>query len=194
MADLIDALADIVPGSPIDTIRGQRPQARIHAQATYELLFKPASVADASPAERFAIALFVARLHGQQEITRHYGKLLEGDAVLQEAVTTAAAAAETQGPYGHYPAGPLKAEDAPGPDYRIASPTREQLGLRIATALEHAHMLVYHPRDASRAHLQALIDAGWSTTGIVVISQLVAFLAYQIRAVTGLRVLKARSA
>ena len=41
---------------------------------------------------------------------------------------------------------------------------------------------------------QALIEAGWSTTGIVVISQLVAFLSYQIRVVAGLRVLKARPA
>ena len=39
---------------------------------------------------------------------------------------------------------------------------------------------------------QALIDAGWSTTGIVTLSQLVAFLAFQIRAVTGLRIASAR--
>ena len=52
-------------------------------------------------------------------------------------------------------------------------------------------MLVFHPRDAAPAHLQALIDAGWSTTGIVTLSQLVAFLAFQIRAVTGLRALAA---
>jgi CMD domain protein len=115
-------------------------------------------------------------------------------AALLAAVRIAAAAAEADGPYGLYPKGPLSAEDAAGPNHRLASPMREELGARIAAALEHAHMLVYHPRDASPAHLQALIDAGWSTTGIVVISQLVAFLSYQIRVVTGLRVLKARSA
>ena len=47
-------------------------------------------------------------------------------------------------------------------------------------------MLVFHPRDAAPPYLQALVDAGWSTTGIVVISQLVAFLSYQIRVVAGL--------
>src|SRR5205085_2256000 len=113
MADVIDTLASIAPDSPLDAIRANRPQARVHAQATYDSLFKPA---------------------------------------------------------------------------------REQLGARLAAALEHTHMLIFHPRDASPAHLQALIDAGWSTTGIVVISQLVAFLSYQIRVVTGLRVLTARSA
>jgi CMD domain protein len=194
MADVIDTLADIAPGSSLDAIRAQRPQARIHAQATYDSLFKPASEADASKRERFAVAFFVARLHGQQEIAGHYGKFLENDAALQEAVRTAAAAAEGEGPYGKYPKGPLSAEDAPGPAHRIAPPVREPLGARLAAALEHTHMLVFHPRDASPAHLQALIDAGWSTNGIVVISQLVAFLSYQIRVVTGLRVLKTRSA
>jgi uncharacterized protein YciW len=50
-------------------------------------------------------------------------------------------------------------------------------------------MLVFHPRDATQAALQALLDAGWSTTDIVTLSQIVAFLSFQIRAVTGLRAL-----
>jgi uncharacterized protein YciW len=50
-------------------------------------------------------------------------------------------------------------------------------------------MLVFHPRDAAPDHLQSLLDAGWTTTGIVTLSQLVAFLAFQIRVVTGLKVL-----
>ena len=57
---------------------------------------------------------------------------------------------------------------------------------------EHAHLLVFHPRDAAPADLQALLDAGWSTTDIVTLSQLVAFLAFQIRVVAGLRVLAGR--
>lgn len=43
-------------------------------------------------------------------------------------------------------------------------------------------------------HLQALLDAGWSTTEIVTLSQLVAFLSFQIRVVVGLRVLFDRTA
>ena len=39
--------------------------------------------------------------------------------------------------------------------------------------------------------MQALLDAGWSTTAIVTLSQLVAFLSFQVRAVTGLRTLGA---
>ncbi len=50
-------------------------------------------------------------------------------------------------------------------------------------------MLVFHPRDAAPPSLQALLDAGWSTTDVVTLSQLVAFLSFQIRVVAGLRTL-----
>jgi len=63
------------------------------------------------------------------------------------------------------------------------------LGRRLTAAFEHTHMLVFHPRDAAAPSLQSLLDAGWSTTDVVTISQLVSFLAYQIRVVAGLTVL-----
>jgi CMD domain protein len=66
--------------------------------------------------------------------------------------------------------------------------------LRLAAALEHAHLLIFHPRDASPAALQKLLDAGWSTTDIVTLSQLVSFLSFQIRVVAGLRALAGASA
>ncbi|MCY1553958.1 CMD domain protein [compost metagenome] len=48
---------------------------------------------------------------------------------------------------------------------------------------------MFRPRDASREALQALLDAGWSTAGIVTLSQLVAYLAFQVRIVDGLAAL-----
>ena len=53
-------------------------------------------------------------------------------------------------------------------------------------------MLVYHPRDAAPPSLRAMLEAGWSTTDIVTLSQLVSFLAFQIRVVAGLKALNAR--
>ncbi len=41
---------------------------------------------------------------------------------------------------------------------------------------------MFRPREAHRKALTALADAGWSTTGIVTLSQLVAFLSFQVRA------------
>ena len=100
--------------------------------------------------------------------------------------------AKTRGPYGGYPAGPLSREDIAGVSYRAGAATRRTLGPRLAAAFEHVHMLVFHPRDAAPASLQALLDAGWSTTDIVTLSQIVAFLSFQIRVVTGLRTLAGR--
>ena len=197
MPDVIDTLAGIAPGSSLDAIRAQRPQARIHAQATYDSLFTPLSEADVTRLERFAVACFVAGLHGRREMEALYGSGLAAvgaSASLQAAIGAAITAARVEGPYGHYPKGPLSAEDKAGPVHRIAAPTREALEPRLAAAFEHTHMLVFHPRDSAPPYLQALLDAGWSTTGIVVISQLVAFLSYQIRVVAGLRVLNARAA
>jgi CMD domain protein len=197
MPDVIDTLAGIAPGSPLDAIRNQRLQARQHAQASHDSLFKPQSEADASKAERIAIACFVAGLHGRPEMEAFYGAALAeagAPAAWKGAIAAAVASAKGQGPYGHYPKGPLSAEDKPGPLFKVAAAERSALGPRLAAAFEHTHMLVFHPRDAAPPYLQALIDGGWSTTGIVVISQLVAFLSYQIRVVAGLRVLQARPA
>ena len=46
----------------------------------------------------------------------------------------------------------------------------------------------YEQRAARMA--QALLDAGWSVADIVTLSQLVSFLAFQLRVVAGLQVLK----
>mgnify|MGYP003577721380 FL=1 len=197
MSDVIDTLAGIAPGSPLDAIRNQRLQARTHAQASCDSLFKPSTEADATKLERVAIACFVAGLHGRPEMEAFYGAALAeagAPAAWKGAIAAAVEAAKGQGPYGHYPKGPLSTEDKAGPVFKVGAAEKSALGVKLAAAFEHAHMLVFHPRDAAPLYLQALVDAGWSTTGIVVISQLVAFLSYQIRVVAGLRVLKARPA
>jgi CMD domain protein len=190
--DVIDALVGITPGSALDALRARRAEARAHAQATYRALFAPEAPGAVSAQERFAVAAFAAGLHGATAIADRYAaRLVEGDAsaALKEAVDATIKEARTHGPYGRYPAGPLSREDAAGPSYRVPAATRRTLGPRLAAAFEHVHMLVFHPRDAEPAALQALLDAGWSTTDIVTLSQIVAFLSFQIRVVAGLRIL-----
>jgi CMD domain protein len=194
-ADVIDALVGITPESPLDAIRGRRPEARAHAQATYRALFVPEKPGNVTAQERFAVGGFVAGLHGATAIAVAYtARLAESGApaALKEALDAAVAEAKTSGPYGRYPAGPLSRENTDGASYRMGAATRRALGPRLAAAFEHAHMLVFHPRDATPAALQALLDAGWSTTDIVTLSQIVAFLSFQIRVVTGLRTLAGR--
>ncbi len=191
-ADVIDTLVGIAPGSPLDAIRARRPEARIQAQASYRALFAPEVPGDVSAQERFAVGSFVAGLHGETAIASFYAAGLAASgasAALREAVDAAIAEARAQGPYGSYAVGPLSREDTAGPVYHVGAETRRVLGPRLAAAFEHMHLLVFHPRDAASAALQELLDAGWSTTDIVTLSQIAAFLSFQIRVVVGLRTL-----
>ena len=187
MNDVIDQLAGIAPGSPLDAIRAQRVQARDNAQASFLALFRPDDPGELTLAERHAVAVFVAGLHRQPDIAAFYADGVT--APIAAAIAAEVARGATQGPYGHYPAGPLSRENSDGPIYAVANPG--VLGKRLSAALLHTHMLVFHPRDAAPEALQALLDAGLTTTAIVTLSQLVAFLSFQIRVIVGLRSLAA---
>jgi CMD domain protein len=190
--DIIDTLVGIKPGSALDAIRRRRTQARDQAQASYRALFEPETPGGITATERFAVAAFVTGLHGDTQIVRFYtaGLAASGaSAELRRAVDTAIAAARGQGPYGSYPAGPLSRENTTGPTHRVTPETRSALGPRLAAAFDHLHLLVFHPRDAAPPALQGLLDAGWSTTDLVTLSQIAAFLSFQIRVVAGLRAL-----
>lgn len=183
--DVIDHLVGIVPGSRLDAVRAQRAQARDNAQASYLALFHPAEPGDVSLVERYAVAVFVAGLHRQPAIQAFYAAGLSARPALPVMLEAEIARGATAGPYGAYPEGPLSAEDKDGPVFTAIT----AVGPRLAAALAHAHMLVFHPRDASADALRRLEAAGWSATGIVTLSQLVAFLSFQIRVIVGLRAL-----
>ena len=188
--DIIDLLAGIEPGSSLDAIRDRRLQARENAQKSYLALFAPDDFGAFAAAERHAVAAFVAGLHGEANVTNFYFAKVDRPALV-EALRGEIAQAKTSGPYGAFPPGPLSVEDKSGLIYRVGADRKAVLGARLAAALEHAHLLVFHPRDPAAADLKALLDAGWPTTAVVTLSQLVAFLSFQVRAVAGLRALGA---
>lgn len=195
--DIIDTLAGIEPGSALDAIRARRLQARENAQKSYLALFEPIDTSDFSLAERAAVAAFVTGLHGLSPVAAFYREKLaanEDGAPLLDAIKAEIERGRTSGPYGAFPAGPLSVEDKAGLNYRVSAERKSELGARLVAALEHAHLLVFRPRDAASADMKALLVAGWSTTGIVTLSQLVAFLSFQLRVVSGLRTLAAASA
>jgi len=195
--DIIDTLAGIAPGSALDGIRARRLQARENAQKSYLSLFEPIDASDFSLVERAAVAAFVTGLHGESPVATFYREKLaasSGGAALLEAIDAETARGRTSGPYGSFPAGPLSVENTAGLIYRVSAASKSVLGTRLVAALEHAHLLVFRPRDAASADMKALLGAGWSATGIVTFSQLVAFLSFQVRVVSGLRTLAAASA
>jgi CMD domain protein len=190
--DVIDRLAGLMPGSPLALIRDRKPVTRHQAQESYRALFEPAEAGDVTVQERFALASFVAGLHEQDEAAAFYTAGLGNAApAFVAALSDEVSRGRAVGPYGAYPKGPLSVEDVAGPGYTVAEANRSVLGARLAAALAHVHLLVFHPRDATASGLQRLLDAGWSNAGIVTLSQLVAFLAFQIRAAAGLRTLAA---
>ena len=195
--DIIDTLAGIEPGSGLDAIRARRLQARENAQKSYLSLFEPIDAGDFSLAERAAVAAFVTGLHGESPVAAFYRQKLAANAdgtALVEPIQIEIERGKTSGPYGAFPAGPLSVENKAGLIYRVSTERKPQLGTRLVAALEHAHLLVFRPRDAASADMKALLAAGWSTTGIVTFSQLIAFLSFQVRVVSGLRTLAAASA
>lgn len=189
--DIIDRLVGIAPGSALDTIRAHRVQARENAQASFAALFETAEPGPVSTAERRAIALFVAGLHRAAPERDLYAALLEEAAGsdLIAAVDAASRAGEAEGPAGHYLPGPLEREGTSFPAYAVPAELRPVLGERLSAAFAHSHMLVFRPREAGPESLDALLAAGWSTTGIVTLSQIVSYLAFQIRVTAGLRAL-----
>ncbi|WP_429817746.1 CMD domain protein [Ensifer sp. B1-9] len=194
--DVIDLLAGITPGSNLDRIRAQRPETREQAQQSYLALFRPKAFGGVSLAERHTIASFIAGLHRQPDIYEFYVNPLEEsgtDRWLVEVLKAEIGAGRATGPYGDYPAGPLSVENKAGPLYRVSDTNRDVLGERLSAALEDAHLLVFRPREASPQALQALLDAGWTTDSIVTLSQLISFVAFQVRVIAGLSLLSAAS-
>lgn len=192
MSDLIDDLVGIAPGDRLDALRAKRPVARSDAQTTYDaLITAPADLVRASRLERVALGYWVSALSAADALAAHYRRLVaDADPAVLAALDAALPGAVTTGPYGSYPPGPLSVEDEAGLEWTASDALRTAVGDRLAAALAHAHLLTYRPRDASGDALQALLDAGWSTDGVVTVSQLVAFTHFQLRVIAGLTVLK----
>ena len=185
--DIIDELV----GSPLE-LRKRRPITKDQAQKSYEALFSNIKDSGFSLKDRFAIATFVSRLHGFDSAINFYEnelKKLQPD--WAKIIEEAANAAKSTGPFGKYPDGPLTKENTAGKSWSADAGVKNSLGEKLAAALNHSHILVFHPRDSEPTHLEALKQAGWSNDEIVTLSQLVAFLSFQLRLSLGLKALSA---
>ena len=189
--DIVDQIAGVTP--ELDALRRRRPVTREQLQASFAALFQPVSVEHVSQEERELIAAFATSLAGRSDETAAFyaDRAQRADAQRATVVLAEAAAAATSGPFGAYTELGLQEENTEGERYAPSDAVTAALGDRLAAALAHTHLLVLRPREASGADLGRLLDAGWSADGIVTLSQLVSFLAFQQRVVTGLRVLAA---
>lgn len=193
--DVIDELAGVAPGSALDTLRRRRPVTRDQAQESFAALFVPRDDSELPLADRLLIAAFAARLTGDDATAAFYAAhAAQADPERAEVVADAAAQAIAPGPFGRYREPGLQAESTEGLRWRASAEQRAAVGDRLTAALEHAHLLVLRPREADAAALAALTDADWSVDAVVTLSQLVAFLAFQQRVVTGLQTIAEEAA
>jgi CMD domain protein len=192
--DTVDRLAGLRPDDDAFHLRRRRPVTREQLQASADALFDPVDDSDFPLTERLLVAAFATRATADDATAAHSAALAaEADDSRAAIVAAEASAAATAGPFGAYAEEGLRGENTDGRRYEPALTARDALGERLTAALAHAHLLTARPREAGAAALDRLLDADWSVDGIVTLSQLVSFLAFQQRVAAGLRVLSEAS-
>lgn len=184
---LIERLSGFAAETPLRV----RPEVRAAAEQSYRLLQHPRSPGVVSLMERRAVAAFVAALLEEERSRAHFLDLLRqtgaAGARLAPLIAAEADGAARPGPYGRFPAGPVRLADLDGAAYRVDPALRPVFGARLVAALEQAHLLTFHPADETAGTQAALQRAGWTAAGIATLGQIVAFLGVQVRLVTALR-------
>lgn len=158
--DLIDQLAGIEHNQRLRELRRLRPDAARHIQGSYRELFEPADIAGVSRVERELAALRVAILNADQALVAYHTERLHELDASGEAIDGVV----------RYPNGPA-------------------LAPRIRALIEFTDLLTQRPRDASRAALARLQEAGFGPRDTVTVAQLIAFVNFEVRLLSGLRLL-----
>jgi CMD domain protein len=158
--DLLNQLAGIDSGSALAGLRAQRPDVARFMQGSFEALLEPEDPAGLSQIERELVALRVATLTRSTPIIDfHQGRLRQLGISATQIAT-----------------GGRSSDDA-------------EFTPRQRAILRHVDLLSNEPRAASPAQIAALEAQGLDADQIVTLAQLVAFLHFQVRVLTGLRLL-----
>lgn len=174
MSNIIDVLAGVTLPE-----RSARPEAVANAERSFEALFESSLLIDVPVNHRYATAAFIAGISGDARAFDFYADLLsDEDEALVDVVASAVEVGRSTGPYS-------------GGDFVLFGGAEgvEGLDAKLAAAFDFAHLLTFHPKDASPAAIGHLQEAGYSETGIVSLSQLISFVAFQLRVAHGVRVL-----
>ena len=162
--DIIDSLVGIAADSPLQAVRALRSDVEQHTQGSYNTLLKPAAPGDLSLIERAQAALRSAALTPSVTLIAHY----------RERLTQLGESAEAIDQIEKFT------------DSTAVAP-------RTAAILHHVDLLTTAPKTATPAHLQKLLQQELSVPAIVALSQLIAFVSYQARAIVALQLLQEES-
>lgn len=162
--DVIDQLAGLAPGSALHALRHQREKVAVASQGSYDTLLDPA-LAGIGLDERLLVALYASRLAGAADLAGHYRQRLQALPV---------------------DAAQLAAADSGEPEQ-----LQGEQHVRVRAMLIFTRALTRRPVEGDRAAIETLPAAGISTPAVVALSQLIAFVSYQLRVIAGLKAMQA---
>ncbi|BEU97857.1 peroxidase-related enzyme [Acidovorax sp. DW039] len=171
-SDVIDQLLGFSQDDPMHVVRYQRDKVVAATQGSYDGLFDPA-LPGLGLAERLLVALLIARLSGSGRLEAHYLARLNA----------------------LHATSPLSAAEQRALDANAVSTAPQDDAFtgaedaRLRAILTFAHTLALRPVEGDRDALLRLPEAGLTTPEVVVLAQLIAFVAYQVRVVAGLQAL-----
>ncbi len=160
--DLVDRIVGLKPGSTTYDVRHKREKVAAATQGSYDALFSTALDSDISLTERLLVALYACRITPSSELATHYRERLM-----------------------HIGCDAMLVEMAD------RNEPADFTNKRLAAMLQFTKTLIENPVEGDKSALLALPAAGISTPAVVALSQLIAFLSYQIRLVAGLKAMKA---
>lgn len=171
--DLVSQLAGLSADGSVAALRAARADATRYTQGSHDALFST-EVVDLTLAERLYAAWYAALLTRSDAATNAYrARLLAANEAVAEGITAR-----------------LDAIAARGPGAVASSAHAETGDVRLAAILVHTHALIVQPALTGKAELAALQAAGLTTRAIVALSQLVAFVSYQVRVVAAVKALQ----
>jgi len=159
-AKVIEEVAGVQHGSRLAQALLARTDIMSLSQASYDAIIRPRDPGGVSYAERAALAARMARQNADEALAEHYMTRL------REAC-----------------ADPKLSEP-------VASEEIDDYGKRLNALVRHMDLLTREPKKASRTDITALKDAGLDEPDIVRLSELVAFVNYQVRVIAGLKKLR----
>lgn len=171
-SDVIDAAVALAPDHPTWALRRQREKVVAATQGSYDAMFSPA-VEGLSVHERLLVALHACRVSKAGGLAAHYRERLVAEGAHGDGASAAIAATAMTAATAAVDAG------------------RPVADARLQALLAFTGRLIERPIEGDRVGVQSLAASGLSTPAIVALSQLVAFLSYQVRVAAGLKALAA---
>jgi uncharacterized protein YciW len=147
------------PGLDATALRSNRPEVKKTIQASYDVLLGNQASGGLSRIERLAVALRLSRLNDDDTLSAKYRSILRAE-------NAAAALIEAVA--------------------QVGSSTGSE---RLDLIMHHADQTSLSPGASTPADLAALTDKGFTTTEIVVITQIIGLVHLQCRVLRGLQLL-----